>query len=198
MDSEEKIDKVMLERITKDFFDDTVVTYTIGMEGQRTDEDKRIVLGCRAGPSVSVTNLLHEMSHLAEREKNKIAKRPAYNWDFSYGKYWEVLGQSGWEPQTDQSVKRELRVWAFQLSIQNHYGINEADEGETIAEDLVASAVYLSAWCYWRKSVGECGLESDKDALRRAADHITELSNSKFTFARFQQDWEDRIKLLKG
>lgn len=192
-DKPEDIDQTLLERVKQDFLLNNPVVVNVNGEGQRLDDEKRFILGCRAGPSVLVTNLLHEMCHLAEREKEKIIKRPINNWDFYKGKFWSLCGKSGYEPDNDKSVQRELRVWAFQLSIQNHYSIIEADEGESPAEDLVSSAVYLPAWCYYRKY----DIETEKDALKRAADQITELSEKSYTFDRFCQDWEERMGALK-
>lgn len=198
--SKSQIDQVLLQKVDNDFFKGNPVSYEITHQGQRLDGQGNIVLGGNAGDT-GVDNLLHEMSHLAEREKHKIVLRPVRDWDFSYGKYWSFGRASGYEPSTDQAVRRELRVWAFQASIQEHYGMFIDIQQDV--RDLVRSAVFISGWCYyaWKNFQSDGKPDEydrqENDAINRAADEVYSLSQSSFTFARFCEDWEDRMRLLK-
>lgn len=201
-DSPNKIDKVALETIKNDFFVGNPVSAIVDFEGQGINEQGDYVLGCRAGPSIHISNLIHEMAHLAEREIPKLLEKPYKGWGFSFGKYWEFGGRSGHEPNTDQSVLRELRVWAFQWSIQQHYKIKDK-ESKTIF-DLVSSIVWLPAFVYFkhkRISKEERELlkydQSEKKAIELAAEEVRIMSNTDFTFECFCDNWFTRMKILK-
>lgn len=187
--------------LTNDFFQGHPVSLDMDLEGQSIDEQGNFILGGRAGPGVEVSNLVHEMAHLAEREIPKLLEKPNFAWGFSFGKYWEVFGQSGFEPQTDRSVLRERDVWAYQISICHHYGISletEDEEGEEEIYQVIKSAVYLPAFClYARNLYGHLDYKDrEEKALRHLAAEVKELSETKFTFDRFCDEWYKRMKAL--
>jgi len=206
-DDPESIDKLALEQIHRDFFDHNPIQIKVELEGQRLAENGDFILGCRAGPSIHICNLYHEMAHFAERELAKIVARPPHNWGFEFGKYWEIAGQSGHEPQTDQSVKREMRCWAYQLSIENHYGIHhvsEWDEDLSPSQVLAQSAIYMPAFAlYQNKVISQNERDilgysaAQKKAIEILAEEIRQLSENEFTFARFCEAWFERMEALK-
>jgi hypothetical protein len=197
-DDPESIDKNALEVVQRDFFDGNPVTIDVGIEGQRLDrEGGNYVLGCRAGPGIHISNLYHEMSHLAEREIAKLLEKPNRNWGYGWGQYWEIAGQSGFEYQTDQSVQREKRVWAYQLSIEKHYGIytqNIKNDNAPPEVVLARIAPFLPAFPLY---IGRQGLKDEKAAIQFLADEIRELSETAFTFKHFCDAWFERMKALK-
>ncbi len=187
------MNKVLLKEVARKFFIGNPVKIGQNVEGQAITEGNAYLLGCYAGPSQNEENLFHEMCHLAEREKEKLVERPHNSWGFSFGKYWEVLGRSGWEPSTEQSVLREARVWSFQLSLMRHFQI------DITAEELARSAVYLSAFCYFKFKRVSKKLdyqESEKLAVSLLA-ALVEKQTEIYTYNRFVEDWNSRMELLK-
>lgn len=198
-------DTKILEIIKQNFFVGNPVVIDIELEGQRLDDQRNIILGCRAGPSLGVDSLLHEMAHLAQLEEKRIAKRPFYNWDFDYGKHWEISGQSGYEAQTDQSVLRERDVWAYQFSLLKHYGISckddHHDEEESEIYALVSSVVYMEAFFLYCKKVVPQEIEDYKEreelGIQHLAKEVESLSQSVFAYEKFCEEWNKRMELLK-
>ncbi len=58
-------DAAILERIKADYFVNNQAHVDVDVEGQSLNDDKQFVFGCRAGPGIQVSNLIHEMAHLA-------------------------------------------------------------------------------------------------------------------------------------
>jgi hypothetical protein len=187
--------KTLLKEIARRWIIGNPVKIGQRFEGQGITKGNAYLLGCYAGPDQNVEYLLHEMAHLSEREEDKVIKRPYQSWGFSQGKYWEVPGYgSGWEPQTEQSVLREARVWAFQANLQQELNM------KVDVEDLVASAVYLPAYCYFKfkrvnKNLGY--KESEEAGLAALATHVKNLME-EFTFQKWEENWFKRMDLLKN
>ena len=146
-------------KIKADFFYDAPVLLDNDVQGQRV-VDGKVIIGPRAGPESCYTNLVHEMAHLVEIDIDRINQ---HGWGLRYGKYWEIYGQSGYEPQTDQAVCREARVWALQLNLLQEYGV------KIHATEIVSSAVYLSAFCYVKIRKKSNQPENDKRRLEVVA-----------------------------
>lgn len=168
----------------------SVVGINKDVEGYKI-ENRKYILGLRAGPDSGISNLVHEMGHLAEREINKLVERSPYAWGYYMGKPWQVLNQSGVEPQNDKSVFREARVWAYQLSVLRHFGLMD----ETV-EEMVSPAVYLSAWWLYAKRVTGASYSKEKEAVRILAKYVAKLASTKFTFENFCINWKIRMKAL--
>jgi len=188
--------KTLLKHINKRYFENNPVRFKMKFEGQGLTNDNLYLLGGRAGPpdAISIQNLLHEMCHLAEREKDKLIEKPSSGWGFSLGKFWSINGQCGWEQSTDQSVLREARVWSYQLSLAKEL------DYDLSAEDLVSSAVYLPAFCYfkWRRAQNKKDYnKSEEEALAILAD-IVEKETQRYNFKEFEKNWFERMELLKN
>ena len=84
--------KTLLKHINKRYFENNPVRFKMKFEGQGLTNDNLYLLGGRAGPpdAISIQNLLHEMCHLAEREKDKLIEKPSSGWGFSLGKFWSI------------------------------------------------------------------------------------------------------------
>lgn len=192
-------DKKWLEILGKDFFAGNPVSFNIKLQGQGLDTQENFVLGCRAGPVIDASNLIHEMGHLAEREIPKLLERPGGGWGFTMGKHWRIGYQEGYEFQTDQSVQREKRVWAYQWSILKHYGIKES------LRDLLRSARFLAAFDLYTHRIIKEHPELEKVTygnrqnaiLAHLRKEVLELSRTEFTFQRFCQEWQNRMMALK-
>lgn len=176
-----------LKLIHDKFFKNNPIKYKEKFEGQGIDDD-RYILGLMAGPSCELQNLIHEMCHLVEIDKKRLIKKPKSSWGLSLGKYWQIGTQWGYEPQTDQSVQREMRVWAYQHAISNALSL---EEGST--KELVKSATWLDAFFIYRYQTVK--VNTDFEALSIMASQVEELSNI-YNYDRFCQEWHDRMKLI--
>lgn len=194
--------------LCEEFFKGNPVSISKELQGQGLDENSNFVLGCSAGPSTDVSNLIHEMSHLAELEVPRLLKKPYGGWGFKWGKYWELNGHSGYEPRTDQSVRREMRTWAYQWSIHQSLQIpvsNYDDESKGELIDLVRSSTYLHAFANYKWAVlsqeerDALGYSaSEQKTLEILADEVLHLSQTVFTFDNFCKNWKERMDLLKS
>ena len=169
------------------FFDNDIVSCRSNLEGQSC-QDFQFIIGAKAGPSSSISNLLHEVCHFAEREPEKLARFPSFAWGFYQGKFWQIGTSWGHEPQTDQQVHREAKVWAMQLSLDRHFNVNDS------AENLVSSATWLPAWCLYRKHfTRKC---DDKKALYYLARHVDRLSK-QYNVNKVLDEYNMRVNYLK-
>ena len=180
--------------IYRHFLSNPVVKYKPNDAGQHCENNK-FYLGDRAGPSRDLGNLLHEICHFAELETNRIIQFP-YNWGLSYGKYWQIGTAYGWETRTHQQVDREARVWAFQLACQKEFGMNDS------SQDLVSSAIYLPAWCYYQRKYRLPNTiqynSRDRKALYKLARKVERMSLNMWNFNRLIDDFNLRVQLIKG
>ena len=182
------VDHLMLHKVLTRFFKPGgPIVYDEDLEGQTVYEPtSQYVIGPWAGPQAEIENLLHEMCHFAEREVDKLLQFPFSSWGFSYGKYWEVLGRFGYEPQTDASVLREQRVWAYQISLQKHLGV------EVDPYDLVSSAQYMNAWCYYQPF--SLRTWDNEIKFRKLSQDTMIMSQNEYTFEAFRDAWDYRIE----
>jgi hypothetical protein len=178
-----------LDLINDLFFKDRPISYLKNKEGQMIDDNNRYVLGLMAGPSCELQNLLHEMSHLAEIDRKRLIKKPVTSWGLSFGKYWQIGTSWGYEPQTDQSVQREIRVWAYQHSISKALNLENGS-----SKELASSAHWLDAFFLYKHYT--VGTVSEAVAKQNMAWQIEELSDTVYTYDRFCQEWDDRMKLI--
>jgi hypothetical protein len=192
-------ERPLLEAVEKEFFSNSPIHYSIDIEGQKLNEEREYVLGLLAGPCIRVDHLFHEMGHFAEREIPKLLEKPNRSWGFGRGKYWEINGQSGYEPHTDQATQREIRAMAYQLSILRHY--NKQVRPYFIAMSLTGMPDF-HIFRYKLLGVEECSrlglVESEKKAIQWIAKKIGKLSQTTFTYEAFRKAWNDRIELLRG
>lgn len=192
-----------LNLLNEEFFKGRPISFSESLEGQSVEEGN-FVLGCKAGPHYHVSNLAHEMCHFAELEIPRILKKPHSGWGFKYGKYWQIGMASGYEPQTDQSVRREIRTWAYQWSLMQAMQIPIDDEDDSLL-NLVSSSVYLHAFANYKWAVipaeerEEMGYrESENKTIEIMADEVLHLSKTLFTFDNFRKNWNERLELLKA
>jgi hypothetical protein len=188
------VDPKIHARIVNDFFmhEKMPIVYEKDLEGQKINEQGQFVIGPRYGPEASVKGTLHEMGHFAEREIDKLLEFPYNSWGFSYGKYWQIGTSWGYESQTDQSVRREQRVWAFQIAAQRHYEVDEDPY------DTIKSATWLPAWCYYQPIPGEdLGYKDEKRKLVLLAKETDLMSRNEYTFEAMLDAWNIRIEKLK-
>lgn len=189
-------EKTLVGRIEMDYFIAHIncpISIDVPTTGQRLDADGNFVIGCRAGDLLA-TNLLHEMAHFAEREIDKLLKRPDMGWGFTYGKYWEIGSQWGYEAHTDQSIRRELRAWAYQHNLELWYGIAQP------IEKLVAPVANDSAFALYHSyhDVERNRYRSEKDRLVIAVEEVRQLADTTYTLKAFNAAWNERIRVLRN
>ncbi len=195
--------KTLAKQICKDWIIGNPVKICAWRDGQYITEKGKYGLGFSAGGPV-IDILLHEICHLAEREEDKLLEFPLTGWGFSHGQYWEIGHKSGYEPQTDQSVMREARVWAYQLNLHKKYGLNDDPL------EMVGSATFLPAFCHFQfkfnkyayncRELGEERdyLATEKFALTKLANLVQDWSRNFYTLERFEFEWNKRMEMLKG
>lgn len=183
----------LLDVVEKEFFTDSIVGVGEGLEGQKVDGGG-FVLGCMAGPFQCVTNLLHEMAHLVELEKERLLEFPDGGWGLIHGSRIMIGERPYYDMITDQAVLREARVWAYQVSLQRHYGIDEA------VDRTVSSVEYIGSWHIFRAKHGgsESLQQRDRRALKVLADMVDRLSREEFSLENFRTSWWERIALLRA
>ena len=169
------------------FFQSKYVKYKSCLSGQRC-EGTQYILGPKAGPEASISNLLHEICHFAELEPKRLLQFPTYGWGLYPGKFWQIGTHWGYEPSTDQQVQREARVWAMQLSLERHFNLNDSPE------QLVRSAIFLPAWCFYKRKI-DSGY-SDKKALYYLAKHVGRLAK-RHPFEKVVSDYNYRLSFLQ-
>lgn len=177
----------ILGKIKSLFEEDDVLVFR-DFQGQNFYNNK-FNIGYKLNGEIDSTAAIHEISHFAELPIERIIKKPKNNWDFSYGKFWQIGTSYGFEPQTDQATQRELRTWGYQLSIQRELGINES------AYDLVKSIVWMNDYCNFKY---RAGIKEDKDVIAYAADIVEKYSDTHFSYKNFLISYKERIEALKN
>lgn len=190
-----KVDKSLLKEIAKRFFIGNPIKISQKRQGQTLNQNNCFVLGTWAGPEATIGNLFHEMGHLAEREVRQLKKRPIDGWGFKFGKPMSLAHHSWCEPQTDQQVMREARVWSFQLSLSREFGLKET------ALELCESAIYLPAFCHFqfkfRDKHAHLGYSEKEAAAVEELANIVEDGAKIYTYDKFVKDWNHRMGKLK-
>lgn len=114
----------------------TPMVWETRVEGQRVRHDGTVVIGMRAGPAMSASNLCHELCHYIEINVERCNQpgwgliNPPFDYIPGYGEFQRSFN-------TTAHIDREIRVWAWQSILHRFVGI---DEG---VESLVRSAVHL-------------------------------------------------------
>ena len=168
---------------------DGPIVYDKKLEGQ-TCVGNQYVVGPVAGPAADVDNVIHEICHFGEREIDKLLLYPTTSWGFTYGKYWQIGTQDGWEQSTDQSVKREQRVFAYQLSLSRHYDIAKHPF------HLCKSIRWLGAWCYYQPF--PIDTHDDDPRIIHLAAEAEQMSRNEFTYEAFMDAFNLRVDRLRN
>ena len=179
-----------MAQIENHFFNgDRCIGIKRGLEGQTLTETGKVLIGDRAGPSLEISNLVHEMCHFVEIDDVRMKMR---GWGLRVPEIW-VFDRMCVEPRTMQMTERELRVAAYQANVLKYLGYSD-DTGE-----ITSSFKYLpdilfvpmedgrSAW-----GIGSEDLGYDKKTesqLRWLANRAQEL-RSEYTLDRFMNEWE--------
>lgn len=168
----------------------------IDVVGQGINDKGQLVVGAKVdfGLPLKTEYLSHEMCHFAEREIDKLALRPRFGWGFSMGKYWEIGSKSGYEMQNDKDVRREQRVFAYQLSVMKYHGM------EVDPYDLVYSSTFLGGWCYYQPfETPIYGCEKkDNPRVKKLCEDTLLMSQGDYNYEAFVSEWNKRIDFLRN
>lgn len=89
---------------------------------------RNYVFGARAGPTVSVTSLFHELAHAAQFGAEKFRYRATdHGFQFKVPRRF-IFDRYCDEPRTGQATHRELQTFAYQLHLLRLAGHKVADE----------------------------------------------------------------------
>lgn len=158
------------------------VLQAIEDESQKIQSNGGVTLGCMAGPSMEVSNLIHEMSHFVEIDD---ARMNVYGWGLSYGKEITIPGHGTFhEPVTWQATQRELRVFAYQVNVHEKFSVKMSFK--EIAETLHHVHDYYM-------------VPSDRD--KREPFLITRLkklvAQPRYSFESFEKEWKRKLAILE-
>lgn len=180
------IDEHVILQVQRDYFstEKSPVCVSMNFEGQGINDSGQFILGCRAGPEIAATHLLHEMAHFAEREVKKLKKRPLSSWGFKFGKSIEIpeIGYSGFEFSGTQHIEREISVFGYHLNLAKKYGVDET------AHSLASVCKYLQNFFMYGSH--------DDVAINVIAEKIESAAAGTFTLQRFEIEWRKRLKAL--
>jgi hypothetical protein len=101
----------------------------------------------------------------------------------------EIGRHFGYEPKTDSSTRREMRVFALQYNLQLQFGI------KTTIEKLLSPAIYINSFSMYRPYKKNGELRSDKERLAVMAEEVSEMIH-QFSFDAFESEWHHRIEKL--
>ena len=87
---------MIAKQIKNTFFYSDVFNLRHNFEGQLC-ENNAFYVGGRAGPGKDISNVLHEICHFAELEKERVVKFPSYGWGLYPGRKWVVGVHWGYE-----------------------------------------------------------------------------------------------------
>lgn len=187
--------------IQQRFFRDSPIIVDIHHEGQKVDGGI-ITLGCRAGPGINVSNLLHEMSHFVEIDDARIGQP---GWGLRYGKYCYIPGCGWYEQHTGKSIRREMRVGVFQYHLGAELGFYA--DLEAFIEDYADTSRFLpsDALCAFAAEENcykPCDVVDDGkivDTKGACVKFLRQLAvGPSFQFSVFQQEWARKNELLRS
>lgn len=167
-----------------------VVQHEPRIEGQRVDAGGVVKLGSRCGPTeFDLLALLHEMAHMVEIDDARVGR---FGWGLRTA-CATFQGRDYPDPQTDQAVRRECRVLAFQVNFQTSLGI-----GCGVGE-FVKAMRHVPGYCY-------VGGDRLVDGRRNRTDEerdswiTSEIERlhwlPKFSADAFATEWKRKVALL--
>ena len=96
--------------------------FSPGLEGYRT-----YTFGGRAGPSVHISHVLHEMAHAAQFGPDEFRSRSLDSgFRFKMPQQW-IANHFICEPSTDQATQREISTFGMQLHLTRAVGMRISD-----------------------------------------------------------------------
>ena len=186
------IELSQMELVEDDFFVGNPVHLSLSLEGQGLTGDGEYLLGCREGPEMSLTNLLHEMAHLADRSIPKLLEYPTCGWGYISGAAWYINGMSGVEPQNSEGAMTEIRCYAYQVCLINEY-MRELDFNGLY--DLVKPIRFLPCFDLFKE---ETKTNKDEDTILLVASWVKTLSLTTHRIKNFRNAWKKRMAALKA
>lgn len=176
-------DAILLSHLDALFFAGNPVSARMTLEGSRIDAGG-IVLGMRAGPVSEIANLVHEMCHLVEIDDSRMTVR---NWGLHSTGYLAAIaaGRPWFGPTTDQALRREMRVWAYQWNVTAALSL----PGEKGIAELVRPAVFVDGFMNFPG-------ETEKDRLAAIAQEV-EAMLPEYSFDRFCEEWARRMPVIR-
>ena len=164
------------------------------VEGNRPQEIS-LVLGCRAGPSVETSNLLHEMAHFIEIDDDRCT---LIGWGLRVPKIY-IMGQVCDNTQTFQACAREIRTMAIQKVLHREFGVKFDDlYYAKLVYDWVTG---YFAICEEYPELPNFGSEMDYHEIQkihyeRIARDIRERAE-KHTIESLRQEWNRKCSIVQ-
>lgn len=176
----------ILPRVLEDFFPEgsPVVFNPEQFETNKILDDGRVSLGWRVTWfSRGTDNLFHEMAHFVEIDERRMSQ-PSYG--LKVPRVW-IYDRFCSEPRTMQISARELRVFAYQHHIHEHYGI---PTWRNKATDLLS-------WLPDYHLIPGRGFRRNDTHTNWILAHYDRLVRSKkYQFQVFREEWDRRLVIL--
>jgi hypothetical protein len=181
----------LLDQVKDTFFNYKGIEIDPNREGLKFKEDGTLILGCMAGPSQEVNNLLHEMAHLIICPKANLWKT---SWGLIYKNYVSIPGHPTFiNALTCQDVILELSVIGWQAVLEKEL-TGSIDGALTNIEALC----WLNGFvCYKYEETKEVPYpERDKAKFDLAKEQIREFA-SKVTYDDFLNKWTEKCLFIE-
>lgn len=173
-----------LSQVADRYFDGQPhVAFRINLEGTEANLDQhQMAFGLRAGPAREISNLIHEMAHFVVAPE---AKCIANDYAMKAGVPVIGFGRVEYVPTSVKPVDNEARVFAYQLNILRHLGLDGSEE-------TLESCAELLSWVSGYHLVpGESEQERRSWCVRRIEEWMETC-----TAERFEEIWFDRIRRI--
>lgn len=198
----DEIDYDLLKIVKGVFFDHHADIIDVRLKGEGNAVDNnRFMFATWAGPTADVGNLLHEMGHFVEINPER-CHRPG--WGLGYGKKIVIGGREYDEGMhTKKAIEREIRTFAIQLVLSNHYGITVDDDDSHDSKGRLER--YFAIICRWVDGFHLYKTRDDdlsyNEQEQSAIDTIEQLiveESKKWTFDSIRAAWEAQLINLRN
>lgn len=157
------------------------------LEGMDVTDGGLIKLGGRAGPTIEVSNICHELSHFVEIDVHRCAMP---GWGLKYPEPQTVprIGGMGgyifYEFTTTAHLYREIRTWAWQYHLQKWAGLEESIQ-EITAACVVLPDTFLLIESYKSEEIRAKFIEETRAYVE------------KYTIEQFMERFEERCRYVE-
>jgi len=186
--------RLIRKRIEKEFFQNSAISIEWEIQGQKIVNGLPVI-GARAGPSVDVWNLFHEMAHFVEIDDERMRMG---SWGLRLPEVF-IFDRICVDPRTIQMTEREIRTIAYLRNVMKYLGIEE-DSMKSVSSlcfmpDFVLVPIEDGTTAWGRKTDNWDREQIKNSQLKWIANQVENLQ-SKYTLDLFISEWKRKNKLL--
>lgn len=196
----DKIDYDLLKTVKGVFFDHHADIIDVRLKGEgNTIDSNRFLFTTWAGPVANVNNLFHEMGHFVEINPER-CHRPG--WGFGYGKKVVIGGREYDEGMhTKKAIEREIRTFAIQLVLANHYGLTHdelLDEPVTLQRYFATICRYIDGFFLYKSKDDKLTYAEREESAIDTIEQLIVEESKKWTFDGIRAAWEAQLVNLRN